>query len=142
LKVGEFQSRRQIHFLLAESPTHTDYRRTPIQRRYLVSAMSERQKSPYDSIARRWLALVERREQHFADLSQSGRWRRYYTQTEFLNEMRKVLQVRNQWAALAGTPLKGSDDTRAQEAAPLSRPLPNARRVRPALMLVSNTASA
>jgi hypothetical protein len=39
--------------------------------------MSQRQKSPYDSIARRWLALVERREQHFADLSQSGRWRRY-----------------------------------------------------------------
>jgi uncharacterized repeat protein (TIGR03809 family) len=106
--------------------------------------MSERQKSPYDSIARRWLALVERREQHFADLSQSGRWRRYYTQTEFLNEMPKVLQVRNQWAALAGIPVKGlpGDDTRAQEAAPVSHPLPNARRGRPALTLVSNTASA
>jgi uncharacterized repeat protein (TIGR03809 family) len=110
----------------------------------LVPAMSERQKSPYDSIARRWLALVERREQHFADLSQTGRWRRYYTQTEFLNEMRKVLHVRNQWAALAGIPVKGlpSDDTRAREAAPISRPLPNARRMRPALRLVSNAASA
>jgi uncharacterized repeat protein (TIGR03809 family) len=106
--------------------------------------VSARQKSPYDSIARRWLALVERREQHFADLSQSGRWRRYYTQTEFLNEMRKVLQVRNQWAALAGVPVKSSSsaDTRAQEAAPVSRPLPNAHRGRPALTLVSNTASA
>jgi uncharacterized repeat protein (TIGR03809 family) len=79
--------------------------------------MSERQKSPYDSIARRWLALVERRERHFAVLSQSGRWRRYYTQTQFLNEMRKTLQVRNQWAALAGIPLRSlpSDDTGAQE---------------------------
>ena len=105
--------------------------------------MSERQKSPYDSIARRWLALVERREQHFADLSQSGRWRRYYTQTEFLNEMRKVLQVRNQWAALAGVPVKSqpSDDMRGREAASVSRPLPNANRGRPALTLVSNTAS-
>jgi uncharacterized repeat protein (TIGR03809 family) len=104
--------------------------------------MSERQKSPYDSIARRWLALVERREQHFADLSQSGRWRRYYTQTEFLNEMRKVLQVRNQWAALAGVPVKssGSDDMRGREAAPVSRPS-DAHRGRPALTLVSNTAS-
>ena len=105
--------------------------------------MSERQKSPYDSIARRWLALVERREQHFADLSQSGRWRRYYTQTEFLNEMRKVLQVRNQWAALAGVPVKSSPsgDTPGREAAPAPRPLPNAHRGRPALTLVSNTAS-
>ena len=60
--------------------------------------MSERQGSPYDSIARRWLALIERREQHFVDLSLSGRWRHYYTQAEFLAEMRKVLQVRNQWA--------------------------------------------
>jgi len=80
---------------LAESPTHADYPKAPIQRR-LVLGMSER----YESIARRWLALVERREQHFADLSQSGRWRRYYTQTEFLNEMRKVLQVRDQWRRL------------------------------------------
>ena len=105
--------------------------------------MSERQKSPYDSIALRWLALVERRQRHFADLSQSGRWRRYYTQTQFLNEMLKTLQVRNQWAALAGIPVKSlpGDDACAQEAAPVSRPSPNPRRGRPALALVSSTAS-
>jgi uncharacterized repeat protein (TIGR03809 family) len=95
--------------------------------------MSERQKNPYDSIARRWLALVERRERHFAVLSQSGRWRRYYTQTQFLNEMRKTLQVRNQWAALAGIPLRSlpSDDIGAEETTAVSRPSPNARRGRP-----------
>ena len=105
--------------------------------------MSERQKSPYDSIALRWLALVERRERHFADLSQSGRWRRYYTQTQFLNEMLKTLQVRNQWAALAGLPLRSlpGDGTGAREATAVSRPSPNARRGRRALTLVSNTAS-
>ncbi len=67
--------------------------------------MSERQTGPYDSIARRWLALVERRQQHLIELCDSGRWRHYYTQTEFLAEMRKVLQLRDQWAAIAGLPL-------------------------------------
>jgi uncharacterized repeat protein (TIGR03809 family) len=67
--------------------------------------MSERQQSPYDSIARRWLALVERRQEHFLDLCDSGRWRHYYTHAEFLDEIRKVLRVRDQWAAIAGLPL-------------------------------------
>lgn len=56
----------------------------------------------YDTIARRWLALVERRQEHIIELSHSGRWRHYFTQTEFLAEMHKVLKVREQWAALAG----------------------------------------
>jgi len=82
--------------------------------------MSERQGSPYDSIARRWLALIERREQHFVDLSLSGRWRHYYTQAEFLAEMRKVVQVRNQWAVSAGSPVKNipGDDGGAREPLP------------------------
>ena len=29
-------------------------------------------------MARRWHALAERRRQHFADLHDSGRWRKYY----------------------------------------------------------------
>jgi uncharacterized repeat protein (TIGR03809 family) len=72
--------------------------------------MSERQQSPYDSIARRWLALVERRQEHFLDLCDSGRWRHYYTHAEFLDEIRKVLRVRDQWAAIAGLPLSDEAD--------------------------------
>jgi uncharacterized repeat protein (TIGR03809 family) len=64
--------------------------------------MSERQTGRYDSIARRWLALVERRQEHFLDLCDSGRWRHYYTHAEFLDEMRKVLSVRERWATIAG----------------------------------------
>jgi hypothetical protein len=64
--------------------------------------MSERQQSPYDSIARSWLALVERRQRNFIELCTTGRWRHYYTQAQFLDEMRKVLHLRNQWAQLAG----------------------------------------
>ena len=64
--------------------------------------MSEPRQGRYDDIARRWLALVERRQQHFIELSKTGRWRHYYTHAEFLDEMRKVLRVRDQWAAIAG----------------------------------------
>ncbi len=71
--------------------------------------MSERQNSPYDSIARRWLALVERRQEHFIELCDTGRWRHYYTQAEFLDEMRKVLRVREQWASIAGVTLDDDD---------------------------------
>src|ERR1700691_3322483 len=67
--------------------------------------MSAPQEGRYDSIARRWLALVERRQAHFLELCDTGRWRHYYTHAEFLDEMRKVLRVRDQWAAIAGLPL-------------------------------------
>jgi hypothetical protein len=71
-------------------------------------AMSEPQYGRYDGIARRWLALMERRQENFLDLCDSGRWRHYYTEAQFLDEMRKLLRVREQWAVLAGVPL--SDD--------------------------------
>ncbi len=67
--------------------------------------MSERQESPYDSTARRWLALVERRQQNFIELWNTGRWQHYYTHAQFLDEMRKMLDLRNRWASLAGLPV-------------------------------------
>jgi hypothetical protein len=72
--------------------------------------MSERQQSPYDSIARSWLALVERRQQNFIELCNTGRWWHYYTHAQFLDEMRKVLHLRNQWAQLAGLPVSEQID--------------------------------
>ncbi|MGC1780612.1 MAG: hypothetical protein WBB34_21970 [Xanthobacteraceae bacterium] len=67
--------------------------------------MSEPQYGRYDSVARRWLALIERRQENFLDLSDTGRWRHYYTEAGFLDEMRKLLHLREQWAALAGVSL-------------------------------------
>jgi hypothetical protein len=69
------------------------------------ATMSERQQRPYDSIARSWLALVERRQQSIIELWKSERWRHYYTHAQFLDEMGKVLHLRNQWARLAGVPV-------------------------------------
>src|SRR5262249_624802 len=51
------------------------------------------------------LVLVERRQQNFIELCNTGRWRHYYTHAQFLDEMRKVLELRNQWARLAGLPV-------------------------------------
>jgi len=72
--------------------------------------MSELQYGRYDGIARRWLALIERRQENFLDLCDTGRWRHYYTEAQFLDEMRKILRIREQWAVLAGVAL--SDDER------------------------------
>src|SRR4029077_7892253 len=64
--------------------------------------MSERWESPYDSTACRWLALVERRQQNFVELWNTGRWEHYYTHAQFLEEMRKMMDLRKRWELLAG----------------------------------------
>jgi uncharacterized repeat protein (TIGR03809 family) len=86
--------------------------------------MSERQKGPYDSIARRWLALVERRQEHFIELCDTGRWRHYYTEAEFLTEMRKVLDVRDRWAMIAGEPVSDEIPSDADLLRPADRHMP------------------
>jgi len=72
--------------------------------------MSERQQSPYDSISCSWLALVERRQRNFIELCDTGRWRHYYAHAQFIDEIRKVLYLRNQWARLAGVPVSEQID--------------------------------
>ncbi len=64
--------------------------------------MSARQPGPYDSIARKWLALAERRRAHFQELSDSGRWRHYFTAAELDLEMHRAAELRERWAAMAG----------------------------------------
>ena len=72
--------------------------------------MSERQQSPHDSIARSWLALVERRQRNFIELCTTGRWRHYYTRAQLIDEVRKVLHLRAEWARLAGVPVSEQID--------------------------------
>ena len=64
--------------------------------------MSGPQQGLYDSIARRWLALVERRQEHFLELCETGRWRHYYTQAELVEALREAIRVRDEWARIAG----------------------------------------
>ncbi len=63
--------------------------------------MSPRQASRYYSVSKKWLALVERRKQHFIDLCDSGRWKFYFdTEDELREQMRKVIMLRLQWVTL------------------------------------------
>jgi len=67
--------------------------------------MSARQAWPHDNIARRWLALAERRMAHFIDLRDSGRWRHYYRQQAEIHEaVREAARARDEWARIAGVP--------------------------------------
>lgn len=66
--------------------------------------MSARQPGPYDSVARKWLALAERRRAHVLELHESGRWRHYYTPDELLEAMREAVRSRDEWARIAGLP--------------------------------------
>ena len=65
-------------------------------------SMSARQAGPYDSVARKWLALAERRRAHVVELRESGRWRHYYTPAELLEAMREAIDSRDEWARLTG----------------------------------------
>ena len=67
--------------------------------------MSERQPLPYDSVASKWLALAERRHAHIVELSNTGRWRHYFTSAELETEMSKAAMLRDQWARIAGVPI-------------------------------------
>ena len=64
--------------------------------------MSERQPGPYDSVARKWQALAERRHAHFVELRETGRWRHYYTWDGLLEAMREAASMSDTWARLAG----------------------------------------
>jgi hypothetical protein len=64
--------------------------------------MSARQLVPYDSIARKWLALAERRKAHLMELRESGRWRRYFTASELDDALRDVNLARDRFAKVAG----------------------------------------
>lgn len=70
--------------------------------------MSERQPSPYDSVARRWHALAERRWAHVIELRESGRWRHYYTAEELLDALREASTMCDAWARIAGVERGGA----------------------------------
>jgi hypothetical protein len=54
--------------------------------------------------------LVERRQRNFIELCTTGRWRHYYTRAQLIDEVRKVLHLRAEWARLAGVPVSEQID--------------------------------
>jgi len=57
-----------------------------------------------EQTALKWRALAERRQTHFADLFQSGRWKHYYSEDQFLFEFRQAVAAAERWARIAPRP--------------------------------------
>ena len=55
---------------------------------------------PPDEVALRWRDLAERRRSHFVELYESGRWKRYYTEADFIARMREVVAAADEWEKL------------------------------------------
>ncbi len=64
--------------------------------------MSERypRRMPADLIGK-LRNLAERRRAHFLDLHESGRWRHYYSESEFATSKHEAIQLADTWARMA-----------------------------------------
>jgi len=69
--------------------------------------MSARQPSPYQSIARKWLVLAERRKAAFIELRESDRWQHYYSSKIDIDVvLLNIDRACERWAELAGASLQ------------------------------------
>jgi len=57
-----------------------------------------------DKAALKWRDLAERRRGHFVELYQSGRWKHYYSDEEFVVCMRQAIMAANRWVEIAPRP--------------------------------------
>jgi uncharacterized repeat protein (TIGR03809 family) len=57
-----------------------------------------------DAVAQKWRRLAEQRRAHFVELFHSGRWKRYYTEEQYLERMREAIRLAERWAMIAPPP--------------------------------------
>ncbi len=55
-------------------------------------------------IAVKWRDLTERRRAHFIELYLTGRWKRYYSEEQFLVIFRETMNVADRWIEIAPKP--------------------------------------
>jgi uncharacterized repeat protein (TIGR03809 family) len=58
----------------------------------------------FAQITQKWCDLVDRRCAHFIELHTSGRWKRYYTEQQFLLLMREAVRFAEIWAEMVPRP--------------------------------------
>jgi len=77
--------------------------------------MSARQTSPYDSIARRWLALAERRRAFLIGLRDGGRWQEFHysSAAELDAQLYEIELACERFAAVAGVEAAADADVEA-----------------------------
>ena len=52
-------------------------------------------------VTSKWHDLAERRRAHFIELYESGRWKHYYSEHEFITRMRETVKLADDWSRLA-----------------------------------------
>ena len=57
---------------------------------------------PLASIAQQWCDLAQRRHAHYVELFDTGRWKHYFTEQEFIARLRDVVAANAKWQELAG----------------------------------------
>ena len=72
------------------------------------------QKRIPDDIAWKWHALVERRRAHFAELHDSGRWKKYYREHKFFAQVRATERMADAWAKVVGNSPPANPDSTVQ----------------------------
>jgi uncharacterized repeat protein (TIGR03809 family) len=60
---------------------------------------------PPDQVAQRWCDLADRRRSYFIQLYESGRWKLYYSEADFLLRLREVFLAAEKWEKLASAQL-------------------------------------
>jgi uncharacterized repeat protein (TIGR03809 family) len=70
----------------------------------LGAAMPQARCAHLDEVSRKWRALAERRLAHFVELCETGRWKRYFSEEEFLRRMREAMAMSERWSEIAPTP--------------------------------------
>jgi uncharacterized repeat protein (TIGR03809 family) len=68
-----------------------------------------------DEVSRKWRMLAERRLAHFVELCETGRWKRYFSEEDFLRRMREAMAVSTRWAEIA--PIVDQDEEERRAAA-------------------------
>jgi hypothetical protein len=55
-------------------------------------------------VALKWRNLIERRRAHFIELYLTGRWKRYYTEEQFVVIFRDTMNIADRWTEIAPKP--------------------------------------
>jgi uncharacterized repeat protein (TIGR03809 family) len=63
-----------------------------------------------DAVSQKWRALAERRLAHFVDLCETGRWKHYYSEEDFLHRMREAITSSARWAEIAPPPSAAAEE--------------------------------
>src|SRR5215467_13814133 len=51
-------------------------------------------------VTQKWRALAEQRHRHFMELHETGRWKHYYSEHEFLIRLRESVRLLQTWEEL------------------------------------------